>query len=400
MWKKVLLYLLILCPVLTNCSQEQQPPSFACISNFEEYAYFPANWDLEMEEVPLPESWEQVVALPGTETPLTLTSVEISRTFDSVSEIWVHRYEGMPYPIDNSPRTYFIYQPKTDTLETISTKVKDEQIWVSDLFVMSDGSVWGQNIWSMDIDVSYTTDSIPALSKYNEETKEFELVPDAVKIPVQRNLNQSVHNTLVLLDDHDIFWVFIDKQGLYKYDPANSIDTMVAEFPNNEAYRMALAKDGTIYVQLGLTGLGLQKGEIVQYFPETEEIQNIEVPEDTWPSSPVSLVVDSKGRLWTGSIGWREPDGTWHLLHPDKEDYFENIGNSYLWVPPRLILESSRYYWFGQSSTPWHTGLAWYDPSTGEGCWFTTVDAKMIEDANQVLWLVNDGYLYKYRLSQ
>ena len=40
-------------------------------------------------------------------------------------------------------------------------------------------------------------------------------------------------------------------------------------------------------------------------------------------------------------------------------------------------------------------GTAWYDPETGEGCMFTNIHGTIIEDDEQVLWMLLDEKLYK-----
>jgi hypothetical protein len=166
--------------------------------------------------------------------------------------------------------------------------------------------------------------------------------------------------------------------------------------------------DGTIYFEKYTdriysteTFFRLVEGMLFQFSPETKEVVPLDIPDEPWPIFS-GMLVDRARNLWLGAIGYREPDGTWYLIHPDPEGYFKHAGDAY-WAPPRLILQSSDgilWYQKALDSDLRAEGTAWYDPQTGEGCMFTNLAADIIEDSEQQLWLVADGKLYKYILGQ
>jgi hypothetical protein len=44
-------------------------------------------------------------------------------------------------------------------------------------------------------------------------------------------------------------------------------------------------------------------------------------------------------------------------------------------------------------------GTAWYDPQSGEGCLIMNHAANIVEDAQNQLWMVTNGYLYRHSLN-
>jgi hypothetical protein len=113
------------------------------------------------------------------------------------------------------------------------------------------------------------------------------------------------------------------------------------------------------------------------------------------------MLVDHRGRLWLGAMGYMETDGSLYLLHPDAPMVWENRSEFLYWSPPTLLLESSNgLLWYSEyhDMSLLGEGTAWYDPETGEGCLFTNVASNVVEDEDKQLWMVADGKLYRYPL--
>jgi hypothetical protein len=46
------------------------------------------------------------------------------------------------------------------------------------------------------------------------------------------------------------------------------------------------------------------------------------------------------------------------------------------------------------SESNFSTGMAWLDPDSGEGCWFTTEIGSIFEDSQKRAWFVAGDRLY------
>jgi hypothetical protein len=60
-------------------------------------------------------------------------------------------------------------------------------------------------------------DKVPILSKFNEQTQRFEFDPGILEIPVTQE--QYFLQPEIILDQQDIFWIFAQRDGIYRYDP-------------------------------------------------------------------------------------------------------------------------------------------------------------------------------------
>jgi hypothetical protein len=112
------------------------------------------------------------------------------------------------------------------------------------------------------------------------------------------------------------------------------------------------------------------------------------------------MLVDHKGRLWLGAMGYLDTNGRWRLIHPHPRENFKHLGEAF-WTPPTLILESSNgllWYTDAKDMSGIGDGTAWYDPETRKGCLFTNLGSYMVEDAERQLWMSADGNLYRYPL--
>lgn len=160
----------------------------------------------------------------------------------------------------------------------------------------------------------------------------------------------------------------------------------------------ALAPDGSIYFRDSYYSAA--EDFLFQFFPETGEIIALDVPRDPWGFSG-GMLVDHKGRLHIGAMGYMEIDGGLHLLHHDALRAWENRSEFLYWSLPTLIFESSNgLLWYAEDHdmSGVGEGTAWYDPEIGKGCLFTNLASYVVEDANKQLWMVADGKLYRYPL--
>lgn len=378
-----------------------------CLGSFEEFAY-------TVQDVPI-QSLGTIIPPPDKTPPLTPwqietlvidpfesevkgnLQVEITRSVDGSVEVWVKR-DILNLDEETHIHDFLIYKPESGKWARVSAAIEDTGVFVNQLYVANDGSLWGRN-HSTNFHLS-NVDRVPILSKLNEHTRRFEFDKYALEITIPEELFDFSNWAEVLLDPKDVFWIIVPENSIYSYDLDKKIIVSHAEIIDLDVSAATLAPNGTIYFKREFIQAAIQEDEIFQFNPKTGKITSIEIPDEPWPSISF-MKADQHGRLWLNAVGWREQDGTWHLMHQNTEDYFENIytGQGYRWGSPEIILESSNgYLWFKKPTAP-NNGTAWFDPVTGDSCWFTNVDAYVVEDADQNLWLVADGKLYKYALN-
>lgn len=367
-----------------------------CIQSFHGYAYRAPHNIIREKVLPLP-PWQIEATLPPQRFDdhyVGLIQVALTRLTDGHQEIWITEY------VHDDP-AMAIYTPTDQTWEVISPYIGETGLYVRLLFVTDDGTVWGRTDWNPGQEYAYL-ETVPVLSRFSENTRRFELAEGVLEIPLVQERDY-FNSTKIVLDDHNIFWIFAENDGIYRYDPVTQTTERQVDLPNSQVYAVSLSPDGSIYFEKnrwdgGLT-YRLAENTLFQFFTETGAIAPIDIPDDEWPLF-TGLLADRSGRLWLGSIGYRDLDGRWHLLHPNPNEFFDHLGQ-YYWFPPSLIRESSDgRLWFARFlDTGEVDGAAWYDPSTGEGCMFTNQYAEVVEDSEQQLWLMADGTLYRYPLN-
>jgi hypothetical protein len=269
---------------------------------------------------------------------------------------------------------------------------------------MEDGSIWGHNVWSSSSDYF----GLPILSKFNETLGVFEFVESTNDLPSawrdsDPRTNDIIFWSEVFLDPSGFFWIIPRKDAIHSYDPITQKSQRRADLTNINTENAVLSPDGTIYISRELEGSPLSvpdyefnDGEVLSYVHETGELKVIKNPNEKWPSYG-NLYVDHSGRLWLGAVGWWDTEDGWYRIHPNPLWHFIRIhfGGLYSWVEPEILIESSDgRMWYRVRGR----GIAWLEPKTMEGCWFTTEDTNIVEDRENVLWMTSNGNLYKYNL--
>jgi len=386
-----------------------------CLNSFESFAYNgPRN---ERLEITAPLSPWQIEAVQPPHPyegyyPYIFQRVALSRPINDHQEIWTigdiygEQLQGIKSVIT-------IYSVESQTWEFVSSDISDTGLVVGQLFVDSAGGVWGRVTWQRTYE--YTTETFPVLSRFNETTRQFEIAEGVLEVLLVREIPMdnggimiAYDGTRILLDDQDNFWIFPYDRGLYHYNPSTQTTDQRTDFPDVYVGGPKMAPDGSIYFATGTDELEYSpfflRSAVFQFIPDTGELISIDLPNEDLPSFS-GLLIDSTGRLWLGSIAYREPDGTWHIMYPHPEAYLALVnggGYSYVWGMPYPMLESSDgIIWFQKflDTSGWVDGTAWYDPTTGEGCMFTNMAANIIEDSEQRLWLIANETLYNYTLN-
>lgn len=402
---KCLCAMLIALPFLVSCIDKVAIPGRKpnCpIKPFHKFAYSPDNTSRPIPKI-LPDTpWIFEADIPGLKEEVDDFSdiqIVLARTTDEQQEIWLYKppfvsnFEGV-----NKKESFVIYLPQTKTWEEVPALMENSNLIVEELFTTSDGTLWGQ----ISFDQPYAVPDVgPVLGKYNKSTKRFEPAVGGLNIPIyDKYLLQSYE---VVVDRQDEFWIFGPNDAVYHYDPESRTTTKQADLPRKgmDRFSVALALDGNIFLQD--KSLRQQDDEFLfQFLPGTREIVTIDVSKEPWEASH-GMLVDQKGRLWLGAMGYMETDSTWHILHRNAPKVWENLGEIRYWSPPTLIYESSNgLLWYAEYHDMGRLGegTAWYDPKTGEGCLFTNIASYIVEDANEQLWMVADGNLYRYPLDE
>ena len=208
-------------------------------------------------------------------------------------------------------------------------------------------------------------------------------------------------NQRVVFDEKEsIFWFFTPNDAIYRYDPLKQEIIEIADLEDINVISAVISPNGTFYFRQPFYDPALRNDELYQFSLETGKIIPIEIPDEPFPSAP--LFVDKKENLWMGAFGWRDPNGMWSFLDPNPQDYFDSAKSHPEWNTVWALLESSNgYIWFNSELGRQSDGMGWLDPQTGEGCWFTTEPASaIVEDDNQVLWMVVNDSLYSLDLSE
>ncbi len=372
-----------------------------CIKPFHEFAYLPDQTARPIPEILPDHPWEVEATIPVSDNikyRFPDIQIKLGRTKNGKEEIWLFKspFDSWTGTV-NREGAFIIYRPQSQTWIEISALVENTNLIVQNLFITSDGTIWGQ----IGVDQPHSNPiQVPVLSRFNESTQRFEAADGGLNIPITLNSELLSQPLNIVLDKQDVFWIFGPSNGIYRYNPKTQTTERQTDFPNTEMYRLstALASDGSIYFQ----DKSLTETEkfLFQFIPDTKEVVTLGISTKPWESSS-GMLVDHKGRLWLGSMGYMETDGNWHLIDPDPKSTFEHT--SPYWYPPTLIFESSDgMLWY----TEYHDmgllgeGTAWYDPEADNGCLFTNMASHIIEDAEKQLWMVANGKLYRYALEQ
>lgn len=380
-----------------------------CIKSFQEFAYSRPDLYPQIEIVLPSAPWEIEAKVPLQKIEnyqVAGSQVAASRSIDGKREIWLIQTLS---PTNESNQQYtnnfLVYQTELQNWETILAEIEDSGLFVDDIFVTSDGSIWGKTVW--DITHERTDlEKAPVLSKFNENTRRFEFAKGVLEIPWTLFSYGSFPWPEIVVDNKDVFWIFSENDGIYRYDPISQRTDKQADLLGLDVTEIALSPDGSIYFKVYSEKIYSQESffrllddMLYQFIPETKEIVSLKIPEEPWLIFS-GMLIGHDNKLWLGAIGYREPEDNWHLIHPNPENMFVGAGDIYQ-APPFIILESSngilwyRNFLYDERAD----GTAWYDPQTREGCMFTNIAANIIEDPKQQLWLVADGKLFKYQLA-
>jgi hypothetical protein len=333
--------------------------------------------------------WKVEASLLDLEIGVYPSHVLATRSRNGTTEIWTANRSYSALSPHAEPYNFAVYDTDTKTWRNVLAEVEDSGVFVQKLFIAEDGSLWGQNIWDKNAEIT----NRPILSKFNEEIERFEFERETEQIPP---ISGDSSQWSIVLISKSMFWILAHEDAIYSYNSNSKEVKRHAEISDTVVTDADVSPNGNIYFSNTIMSLYMDDAEIFQYTPATEKLEMLPIQLEPWPYSS-SLLVDHLGRLWISSLGWRDTDNTWYQIHRSPI-FITNIrwsGLEYRWKPPENLIESSDgRLWFRSPDN----GLSWLDPDKGEWCWFTTYQSTIVEDQEENLWMIVDSKLYKLDL--
>lgn len=343
-----------------------------CLASFDAFLFEGPRSEGELRTKPL-RPWQYITAVPVNLYPIA------AHTYDDNEEVWFN---------DGS-----VYHPENESWTEVTFRVSDSVSLqgVSDFFVDKQEQVWGTTIT-----VNETDQQIPYLAKYNDTLNQFEFVRGLAEMPARSPRT-------ILLDESGVFWIFIEHDAIYSFDPSLAITTFITDFPYSGIASSDIASNGDIYLsrlppeelEIGLSEY-MEEGFLLKFSRETSDVSLVSIPDRKLPRG-INIGVDSKDQLWLEGIAYLDTNRIWNLT------YSPEIGHS-IQSYPRATLElidSRGLLWFRRWLDSGHRnqGMGWYDPSSSTGCMYTNLVAhNVVEDGNGNIWIVVERELYKLEM--
>lgn len=378
-----------------------QTPRENCPISFQKFAYEGPRDPSEEKLLPT-NPWQIEITSPikqQNNVLISLDSIAATRIFNGYQEILftgsLNNTNGI-----NMDQALFIYKPQSLHWEIVRPDIEDTELRAYGFFTTKDGSIWARIERDLG-KVNRQRITVPVLARFNNATQRFELVKGMLEAPIVDGY--SYLRTSIVEDRNNSLWIFVDNDGLYRYDLKNKIAEKRVDF-NFVVYNPSVSADGNIYFSRDpsvRTGFRLIKNNLLWFDPENNQVIPVDTPDEEWPDFS-GMLFDHKGQLWLGAIGYQKTDGSWQRIVPNpKEIIQETWAKGFSFAPPTLALESSDgllWYNKGFDSGMWTAGTAWYDPKTKEGCMISNQPAWPVEDQQHILWMVIDGILYKHSI--
>lgn len=376
-----------------------------CIQAFESFAYkilsddtkpIPGREDI----VPLGSPWvvETTLKIPAihVDAPWLRSKVMGIRINNNVPEIWV----GNTYyyqPTTGSRQTFSIYSPGTQQWRYIDVDLQSNNgayYYISKLFFAQDGSIWGVTEDSGGL--LSDNKSVSILSKYNEEQNKFEFDLNAGGTP--KIVNGAVAHPRVLFGNDGDFWIIIEGDALYHYDPyTKKFENKLSLSSLHITSAVITPDNSSIYIMTYYPKSLVPESKPYLYSIQKNTLDDITVPAEILSDLYSNMLFDPQERLWLDSVAWMEINGEWYtLIQPTIFITNYPEGLAYRWREPSLMQVTSdgRLWFVGEN------GSTWLDPNEQKWCWYTTEQVVPVEDESGVLWIVGGDKLYRSSIGQ
>lgn len=383
-----IIFIGVIC-LMTACITKPEPKTTEnniCIPPFTEFSYYAGQGTPYPEKSVVPPTPWTMEATIELQTPVLLG---VRTLPNNVNELWfLERFTlGSEKNAQNQ-----VYSFRTDEAEL--KPVVLNEAFLSSLFPINDIYITNDNsIWTTDFTNSYSKN--PILGKYDEINNEI--------LPVVKLFNISHHSslpTLVLIDQNsDLFWFLVPYGYIYSYDPITDTLEKHISIGEKEIGGAAVTSNGKIYIYaLRFEHTSDGAGDaLFLYSPTDGTLEQVTYYLER-NYQPMSLYIDQDERLWMGSNGWMEPDGTWYQTVSSPlfvQATGELVGNRFdHWFPPDIKFETS-------DGLLWFTGRGGtysLDFENGEWCWVSTF-SEIVMDNDGNLWMLADGNLYYYEIN-
>ena len=404
-------FLIIICQqFLAACNQNttycNNRTKSSCIAPIVDFAY-PVNGfseSIQQNDVLPPDPWNEITDIPEIISRETGTyqeyKIQFSRNGNDGIEIWMINLR------DNGggqERSVLVYNEKRNNWTNIKSEIGGAPVIALDLYLGSDNSIWINayqtiNYYKVDL-LTNNEYSKRIIGKFNEESKEFDMVEFGFDIPAG-GLN--FHN--------DMFWILQIDRSFYSIDPVHKViaayktppfrEKDIEEMfilPEKYVYRdnsLVFMTDGTIYF-LNETSRDFTTPfyiELFHFIPDDNMIRTTPYIRLNNGGPFFHLFVDKDENLWVSDQGWMDIEMNWYeIVRSPVFITTREIGMSILWERPEIVLQSSDGKMWYESIN----GMVTLDPKTGEWCWFTTYRSNIVEDNGHHLWMVADNKLFK-----
>lgn len=373
-----------------------------CINSFHNFAYeIPIPFRTPETLVPPTLPWQHVETIPPHHIPgyfptIHQLNVITVREIRGKAEVWLR---GVVYGNDPAlPRiVVLIRYDETDTSwEYISSETEVPNLSIWEVFVTSNGDVWGTPNW-----IYYDTregiyQSLPILYRFDETDKRFAVVEGVVEYTRPAN-RYNYHFPYITLDQADMFWIFNMNNLIYNYNPVLGTTESYEFDVSTTVLDVTFDSTGQMVILTGTIGGGGLDYRLWEFQPINRRLSAIILPGRDWMIYN-GILFDRENRLWIGANGYRDNADTWHLINASPDE----LGYELRWAPATPVLASSDgRIWYSRflDTSGWAEGTAWYDPETDQGCWFTHFPANVVEDHQQRVWLAADGSIYSLNLA-
>ncbi|MCK4829667.1 hypothetical protein KA005_78815 [bacterium] len=397
--------------IITACDTRagmESPTGDSCIDKFDVFAFHYPNENQPDQEKILPlDPWKTVASIPDLSDDYQHTIFDIAVVSPIIggSKIWIKAWKipislSSDDPIDH---LFVIFNTLSRDWKYIPANVYDSGAVVEKLYMANDGNLWGFNNW----DIKSGSFDQPFLSVFDEEADEFKLVHDSTFRHETGELSDTEtpgypNSDEVYLDNEGIFWIVSRHDAIYSYDPNSGIIEKHMDISDYGSIS-SITFSSLGYIYLDTYG---ETGVIYKFDTNSDKAVPIKLPKGA--NLHVSFI-DQYNQLWlSDSYSWRDIYLKWNIMHPWPILYWYHQEISQDWryySPPDPFFESSDgRIWFinrGTGEIPLGlkiNGVAWFNPVTNEGCWFTSEDGNILEDNNKTLWMVVDKKLYSYYL--
>lgn len=356
-----------------------------CLLPIREFEYpigdAPFDWS-EIDDLLPSQEWQRVTNVPDA------LQLVLSQSRNTETELWIYKKTGgiVRYRfINNQWNAGALLNGPAEGLGSFG------------FFLDRENNVWAARLNKLGSRIEFPK---PLLSRYNEQTNQFE--------PIDLSLdNQDALGIRhIVVDQQGIFWFLAIDQGkyqLYSLDPSTmTTKRHLADYVLYPPF--AISRDTMFILAADSESNPSPEYILIQYALDTEAVITYWIPWQFYGYGgryepgmlPSTLFVDSRHRVWLGARGWidlsSENTHEWHIVIPDPVFIDVQPGSGlWGWNEPQITYETpDGQLWYSALR-----GTGWVDPQLGEWCVFTSYQSNVFADGRGSLWILVDGWLYR-----